>query len=97
MKGKGINTFTSGLELPWTSNPVKWEHEFFKNLVKFENKWVKHLGPAGDGKWQWEAPGAPEAPTVDLKGSRNIGTFFAKPLVFKFVISDDISVTSLGR
>ena len=37
-KGKGINTFTSGFEFPWTSTPVKWTNHYFKNLL--DNEWI---------------------------------------------------------
>jgi catalase (peroxidase I) len=30
--GVGPDTFTSGFEFPWTTNPVKWDNEFFKLL-----------------------------------------------------------------
>ena len=75
MQGKGVNTFTSGLELPWTTNPVSWDHEYFENLFKYQNSWVKHLGPAGTGKWQWKINGGagPKAPNADGNGAQNIG------------------------
>jgi len=47
--GKGKDTFTSGFEGPWTTNPNQWDNEFFKVLV--ENQWEKHKGPGGH--WQW--------------------------------------------
>ncbi|KAG2487014.1 hypothetical protein HYH03_014384 [Edaphochlamys debaryana] len=49
MKGKGPNTFTSGFEGPWTTNPIAWDNEYFKNLIEYD--WEKHKGP-GD-HWQW--------------------------------------------
>ena len=48
--GKGKDAFTSGFELPWTPNPVKWDNSFFKVLS--ENKWYKFKGPGG--KYQWK-------------------------------------------
>merc|ERR1711976_471092 len=41
---------TSGFEGPWTSNPLKWSNQFFKDLLNKE--WVVHKGPGGH--WQWK-------------------------------------------
>jgi len=49
MKGKGNNTFTSGIEGPWTSTPTVWGNEFFRYTL--EKTWEKHRGPGG--AWQW--------------------------------------------
>ena len=47
-KGNAGDTITSGLEGAWTYTPVKWSHDFFDNLFKYEWKLVK--SPAG--AWQ---------------------------------------------
>jgi len=47
--GKGNDTFTAGFEGPWTSNPLSWDNEFYRNLLSHE--WEKFVGPGG--KWQW--------------------------------------------
>jgi len=47
--GKGENTFTSGFEGHWTSQPQKWDNEFFKDLVG--KKWVLDSSPAGQGQY----------------------------------------------
>eukprot|EP00405_Crypthecodinium_cohnii_P021129 CAMPEP_0206482478 /NCGR_PEP_ID=MMETSP0324_2-20121206/38899_1 /ASSEMBLY_ACC=CAM_ASM_000836 /TAXON_ID=2866 /ORGANISM="Crypthecodinium cohnii, Strain Seligo" /LENGTH=404 /DNA_ID=CAMNT_0053960435 /DNA_START=40 /DNA_END=1254 /DNA_ORIENTATION=- len=49
MQGKGNNTFTSGMEGPWTTAPTVWDNEFFRYTL--EKNWEKHLGPGGH--WQW--------------------------------------------
>ena len=41
-RGKGENTWTSSYELPWTTDPTKFNNEFFKNLLEFE--WVEIRG-----------------------------------------------------
>ncbi|NCT99648.1 MAG: catalase/peroxidase HPI [Comamonadaceae bacterium] len=52
--GKGKDTITSGLEVTWTSTPVRWSNDFFQFLFKYE--WVKTKSPAG--AIQWEAKDA---------------------------------------
>ncbi|KAK3324473.1 catalase-peroxidase [Cercophora scortea] len=47
--GKGPDTITSGLEVIWTSTPVKWSHDYFKYLFKFE--WELTKSPAGANQW----------------------------------------------
>ncbi len=47
--GKGADTITSGLEGPWTSNPTKWDNEFFDNLFRYE--WELTTSPGGAQQW----------------------------------------------
>jgi catalase-peroxidase len=47
--GKGGDTITSGLEGAWTTNPVKWDNDFFKIL--FGHEWVLSKSPAGAAQW----------------------------------------------
>jgi catalase-peroxidase len=47
--GKGYHTITSGLEGAWTTNPVKWDNNYFDNLFGFEWELVK--SPAGAQQW----------------------------------------------
>ena len=50
--GKGSETFTSGLEGAWTTNPVKWDNNFFENL--HGHQWELTKSPAGKSQY---APG----------------------------------------
>ncbi|GIL54308.1 hypothetical protein Vafri_9888 [Volvox africanus] len=50
MKGKGNNTFTSGFEGPWTTNPIRWDNEYFVNLLKYD--WKVYVGPGGHHQWE---------------------------------------------
>ena len=47
--GKGGDTITSGLEGAWTTNPVKWDNNYFENLHGYEWKLTK--SPAGAAQW----------------------------------------------
>src|SRR5712664_2193462 len=47
--GKGADAFTSGLEGAWTTNPIKWDNNFFENLFRYEWELVK--SPAGKNQW----------------------------------------------
>ena len=58
--GKGADAFTSGLEGAWTTNPIKWDNNFFENLFRYEWELVK--SPAG--KYQWTPKNGSAAGTV---------------------------------
>ncbi len=47
--GKGIDTISSGLEGAWTTNPVKWDNNYFENLFGYE--WELTKSPAGAHQW----------------------------------------------
>jgi catalase-peroxidase len=48
--GKGDDAITSGLEVIWTSNPVRWDNGFFENLFTYE--WELTSSPAGAHQWR---------------------------------------------
>jgi len=48
--GKGDDAIGSGLEGAWTSNPVKWDHDYLKNLFGYE--WELTKSPAGAHQWK---------------------------------------------
>jgi catalase-peroxidase len=50
-RGKGVDTYTSGLEGTWTPTPDSWDNSFFETLFGYEWDLVK--SPAG--AWQWVA------------------------------------------
>jgi len=58
--GKGADTITSGLEGAWSQTPIKWSHNYFKNLFGFE--WELTKSPAG--AWQYKPVGDAGAGTV---------------------------------
>src|SRR6266542_1882200 len=47
--GKGAHTISSGLEGAWTTNPVKWDNNYFDNLFAYE--WELTKSPAGAQQW----------------------------------------------
>ena len=47
--GKGGDTITSGLEGAWTTDPVKWDNNFFENLHGLE--WELTKSPAGKSQY----------------------------------------------
>jgi catalase-peroxidase len=58
--GKGSDTFTSGLEGAWTTEPTKWDNNYFENLHGYE--WELTKSPAG--KSQYAPRNASEVATV---------------------------------
>ena len=48
-EGKGKDTITSGIEGAWTTNPIAWDHDYFKILL--ENDWELTKSPAGAQQW----------------------------------------------
>ncbi len=47
--GSGAHAITSGIEVTWTTTPVKWSNNFFENLFKYDYELVK--SPAGANQW----------------------------------------------
>ena len=64
--GRGADTFTSGIEGTWTTDPFKWDNEYFYLLNNFAPTYYKFIGPGG--KWQWRTPERPDLmmQTTDL-------------------------------
>jgi catalase-peroxidase len=60
--GSGIagDQIGSGLEGAWTTEPAKWDNNFFENLFGYE--WAQEKSPAG--AWQWKPTDASAAGTV---------------------------------
>jgi len=47
--GKATNTFTSGIEGAWTTNPTKWDMGYFDLLFGYD--WELTKSPAGANQW----------------------------------------------
>ncbi len=54
--GVGPDAITSGLEGAWTTNPVKWDNNYFENLFGYE--WELTKSPAGAYQWTPKDPTA---------------------------------------
>lgn len=48
--GKGVHTTTSGVEGPWTANPIKWDNGYFDVLFGYD--WQLTKSPAGANIWE---------------------------------------------
>ncbi len=47
--GKGVDATTSGIEGPWTANPIQWDNGYFDLLFGYE--WELTKSPAGAHIW----------------------------------------------
>ena len=47
--GNGMHTISSGLEGAWTTNPVKWDNNYFENLFNYD--WELTKSPTGAHQW----------------------------------------------
>jgi catalase-peroxidase len=54
--GNAGDTISSGLEGAWTTNPAKWDNNYFENLFGYDWKQVK--SPAGATQWTPTDPSA---------------------------------------
>ena len=61
--GTGSDAITSGLEGAWTSNPVKWDHNFLENL--YGHEWELTTSPAGANQWKPKPNGKTVATAPD--------------------------------
>lgn len=58
--GKGEDTWTSGFEGSWTTNPTAWDNSYFRNLLNYD--WQVEDGPGGHKQWMVNEAYGPEAP-----------------------------------
>src|SRR5580692_8247570 len=47
--GSGDDAITSGIEITWTTTPIKWSNNYLENLFGFE--WELTKSPAGANQW----------------------------------------------
>ena len=58
--GKGVDAITSGIEGPWTPNPIIWDMDYLRLLFKYD--WELKKSPAG--AWQWHPKDCEDADMV---------------------------------
>jgi catalase-peroxidase len=61
--GKGADAWTSGLEGAWTTEPTKWDNNYFDNLFGYE--WELTKSPAGAHQWTPKENGSAVATVPD--------------------------------
>lgn len=67
--GKGVHATTSGIEGPWTPNPIKWDMGYFDVLFGYE--WRLTKSPSGAHIWEAiDLDDKDHAPQVDGSGQK---------------------------
>jgi len=80
--GKGGDTITSGLEGAWTTNPVKWDNNYFENLFSYE--WELTKSPAGAYQWTPKnGSGADTVPDAHDPSKRHAPMMFTTDLALR--------------
>ncbi len=80
--GKGVDTIGSGLEGAWTTNPVKWDNNYFENLFGYE--WELTKSPAGAYQWVPKGGAAAKAvPDAHDKSKRHAPIMFTTDLALR--------------
>jgi len=80
--GKGGDAITSGLEGAWTTNPVKWDNNYFDNLFGYE--WELTKSPAGAYQWTpKDASAAGAVPDAHDPAKRHAPIMFTTDLALK--------------
>jgi catalase-peroxidase len=81
--GKGGDTISSGLEVTWTSTPVKWSNNFFRILFSYE--WELTKSPAGAHQWKPKGDaGAGTIPDAHDPKKRHAPTMLTTDLSLRF-------------
>jgi catalase-peroxidase len=80
--GNGVHTISSGLEGAWTTNPVKWDNNYFDNLFGYE--WELTKSPAGANQWTpKDASAAGTVPDAHDPATRHAPMMFTTDLALK--------------
>ena len=80
--GAGADAITSGLEGAWTTNPVKWDNNYFDNLFGYE--WELTKSPAGANQWTPKSgAGAGSVPDAHDPSKKHAPIMFTTDLALK--------------
>jgi catalase-peroxidase len=80
--GTGAHAITSGLEGAWTTNPVKWDNNYFENLLKYD--WELTKSPAGAYQWTPKnGAGAGTVPDAHNPSKKHAPMMFTTDLALK--------------
>jgi catalase-peroxidase len=80
--GKGADAISSGLEGAWTTNPVKWDNNYFDNL--FGHEWELTKSPAGAQQWTpKDASAAGTVPDAHDPSKKHAPMMFTTDLALK--------------
>jgi catalase-peroxidase len=80
--GIGAHAVTSGLEGAWTTNPVKWDNNYFDNLFNYE--WQLTKSPAGANQWTPKnGAGAGTVPDAHDPSKKHAPMMFTTDLALK--------------
>ncbi|MHC4939977.1 MAG: catalase/peroxidase HPI [Planctomycetota bacterium] len=80
-KGNAEDTITSGLEGAWTRTPVKWSHDYFDHLFKYE--WELTKSPAGAHQWTPKGDAA-QVPDAHVAGKTHKPFMLTTDLALRF-------------
>jgi catalase-peroxidase len=80
--GKAGDTITSGLEGAWTTEPAKWDNNYFDNLFGYE--WELTKSPAGAQQWTpTDASAAGTVPDAHDPSKKHAPMMFTTDLALK--------------
>ncbi|HVW08547.1 MAG TPA: catalase/peroxidase HPI [Bryobacteraceae bacterium] len=80
--GSGADAITSGLEGAWTTNPIKWDNNYFENLFDYE--WELVQGPGGAHQWAPKnGAGAGSVPDAHNSAKRHAPMMFTTDLALR--------------
>ncbi len=80
--GSGGDTISSGLEGAWTTEPAKWDNNYFDNLFGYE--WEKTKSPAGATQWKPKgSDGAGTVPDAHDPNKRHAPVMFTSDLALR--------------
>jgi catalase-peroxidase len=81
--GNGDDTIGGGPEGAWTTNPTKWDNNFFDNLFGYE--WEQVKSPAGATQWKpKDGAGAGTVPDAHDAGKTHAPMMFTTDLALRF-------------